>query len=79
VTVIFEKTFSVGDYVVAPFTRHVGPGDYAASVSIRRGLYDRVFRFAPHFESRDAAQRYATREGIRWLRVHSERSALNIS
>ena len=66
-----EKTFSVGKYLVSPLTRLTDSGDYAASVSIRRGMHDRVLRFIPRFATREAAQRYAVEQGLSWLRQPS--------
>ncbi|HEX2010990.1 MAG TPA: hypothetical protein VJN44_08645 [Roseateles sp.] len=49
-------------------------GGFAASVSIRSGSgmasHDRVLRFVPRFPSRRAALRYATNEGLAWVRAH---------
>lgn len=36
---------------------------FDASVSIRRGAYDRVFRFIPQFPSQILAAQYALAEG----------------
>ena len=66
-----EKTFSVGKYLVSPLTRLTDAGDYAASVSIRSGMHDRVLRFIPRFATREAARRYAIEQGIGWLRQPS--------
>ncbi|MFC5610209.1 hypothetical protein ACFPRE_25615 [Variovorax soli] len=38
-------------------------GRYSASVSIRRGMHDRVFRLIPHFDSAANAARYALAQG----------------
>jgi hypothetical protein len=62
---MFDSTFSVGKYLVTPLTRQTECGGYIASVSIRRGVYDRVIRFFPRFPNRDHAERYAAREGHR--------------
>ena len=47
-------------------------GSFAASVSIRSGRgmasHDRVMRFTPRFISQRAALRYATSEGLAWVR-----------
>ncbi|WP_411969337.1 hypothetical protein [Paucibacter sp. B2R-40] len=49
-------------------------GSFAASVSIRSGRgmasHDRVMRFTPRFISQRAAMRYATSEGLAWVRAH---------
>jgi len=66
-TITHEKTLSVGKYLVSPLTRLTDGGDYAASVSIRSGTHDRVFRFVRRFATRDAAQRYAIEQGMGWL------------
>ena len=66
-----EKTFSVGKYLVSPLTRLTDAGDYAASVSIRSGMHDRVLRSIPRFATREAARRYAIEQGIGWLRQPS--------
>ena len=49
----------VGNYIVTPFSRINASGQFAASVSIRRGVYDRILRFAPQFESEALANSYA--------------------
>lgn len=62
-TTTVEKTFSVGKFLVSPFTHSTESGDYAASLSIRSGrgsgTLDRVFRFVPRFSCRDEALQYA--------------------
>jgi hypothetical protein len=46
-------------------------------VSIRSGrgsaTSDRVLRFHPIFDSRDAAERYATAQGLAWIGVPDSR------
>ena len=64
---ISEKAFSVGKYLVSPFTRRNDSGRYTASVSIRNGSHDRVFRFVPEFTTREGALQYAVAEGYHWL------------
>lgn len=49
----------VGNYVVTPFSHIDQSGLFAASVSIRRGVYDRIFRFIPQFASENMANSYA--------------------
>ncbi len=63
-----ENAFSVGKYLVSPLTRFNESGQYTASVSIRNGSHDRVFRFTPKFSTKEAAVQYAIAEGRRWLR-----------
>lgn len=53
----------VGDYVVTPLTKPADSGNFAASVSIRRGAYDRIFKFVPRFSSDVQATQYALKEG----------------
>ena len=71
-----EKTFSVGKYLVSPMTRRTETGAYAPSVSIRSGrgqaTHDRVFRFDARFATRAAARRYATEQGLEWVRASAE-------
>lgn len=58
-----QNTFTVGKFLVTPLTKITDSGDYAASVSIRRGMYDRIIRFIPRFQSDALAARYALRQG----------------
>ncbi|MGP3507705.1 hypothetical protein FRC97_09880 [Paracidovorax citrulli] len=60
---------AVGRYLVTPLIRHVEPGRYTASVSVRRGMHDRVFRFVPHFDSDAVASLYALDQG-RHIALH---------
>lgn len=68
------KSIEVGRYLVSPMIKPHADGGFAASVSIRSGTgmasHDRVLRFVPRFESRRAAIRYATTEGLAWVRTH---------
>lgn len=50
---------SVGHYLITPLTRVTEQGDYAASVSLRRGSYDRVYRFFPRFANAEGALSFA--------------------
>lgn len=52
----------VGDYVVTPLTKLTDVG-VTASVSIRRGIYDRIFRFVPRFTCNVQAAQYALAQG----------------
>lgn len=54
---------SLGRYLITPLTRLTDTGQYAASVSIRRGMHDRIFRFIPRFDSAANAERYALAQG----------------
>ena len=62
-SVSMNQVFTAGKFLVTPLTRKTDAGDYAASVSIRRGMHDRVFRFIPRFVSEARALRYALSEG----------------
>ena len=53
----------VGNYVVTPLDQPMEHGMFAASVSIRRGVYDRIFKFIPCFASYKQAAQYALAEG----------------
>jgi hypothetical protein len=68
------KSIEVGRYLVSPMTKPSTDGGFTASVSIRSGSgmasHDRVMRFVPRFDSRRAAVRYATAEGLAWVRAH---------
>lgn len=69
-----NKSIEVGKYLVSPMTKPHAEGGFAASVSIRSGRgmasHDRVMRFSPRFNSQRAALRYATVEGLAWVRSH---------
>ena len=62
----------VGKYVVCPLAKPQADGGYTATVSIGTGrgnaAHARVMRFAPLFETSEAALRYATSEGLNWAR-----------
>lgn len=57
------QAHEVGRYLVTPMTKLTDTGQYAASVSIRRGMHDRVFRLIPRFDSAARAARYALMQG----------------
>ncbi len=58
-----SNTEQVGHYVVTPLTRTIDGGTFSASVSIRRGMHDRVFRFIPRFACDAQAVQYALTQG----------------
>lgn len=66
-----ETPLSVGKYLISPLTQLTDTGSYAPSVSIRSGggraTHDRIFRFVARFDTREAACRYATTQGLLWL------------
>ena len=53
----------MGKYLITPMTKLTETGRYAASVSIRRGMHDRVFRLIRCFDSAPRAARYALAQG----------------
>ncbi|MFT3720295.1 hypothetical protein [Pseudorhodoferax sp.] len=57
----------VGKYLVTPMTQRTDTGQYAASVSIRRGMHDRVFRLVPRFDDAGCAARYALAQGRHFI------------
>ncbi|MBP6338344.1 MAG: hypothetical protein KA375_12155 [Vitreoscilla sp.] len=67
-----SNSIQVGKYLVSPLARHLGPDRYTASVSIRSGqgrsTHDRVLRLLPVFNDAPGALRYATEQGLAWLR-----------
>lgn len=67
-TTTLEKTFSVGKFLVSPFSKLTEAGDFIASLSIRSGhgtaQHDRVFRFLPRFATREDALQYATNQSL---------------
>lgn len=56
-------TEQIGRYAVTPLTQPSSSGQFLASVSIRRGAYDRVIRFVPQFSNESLASSYALTEG----------------
>ena len=53
----------VGSYLVTPLVKSNDSGQFLASVSIRRGAYDRIFRFASSFPTSALAMQHALVEG----------------
>jgi len=68
-----KNSIEVGKYLVSPLIKRLEDGRYAPSVSIRTGrgsaTHDRVLRLAPRFDTPQAAIRYATDQGLRWVRM----------
>jgi hypothetical protein len=66
-----KDNVTVGRYLISPITKMLGNGWYACSVSIRSccgsGTHDRVLRLTRLFQTRLAAVRYATAEGLQWI------------
>jgi len=65
------QAHEVGRYLVTPMTKLTDTGQYAASVSIRRGMHDRVFRLIPRFDSAARAARYALMQGRHFV-LHNQ-------
>jgi hypothetical protein len=67
-----ETPFSVGRYLLTPFTKLTEAGHYIANVSIRNGKgrssHDRIFRFTPTFDCAQSALAYARHEGFELAR-----------
>jgi hypothetical protein len=67
-----KNSIQVGKYLVSPLARQTGADRYTASVSIRSGhgrsTHDRVLRLLPVFNDAPGALRYATEQGLAWLR-----------
>ena len=70
-----NKNIAVGKYLVTPLVKQLDDGCFAASVSIRSGrgsgMHDRVLRFTERFGCDSAAVRYATEQGLSWIRGRS--------
>jgi hypothetical protein len=66
-----KDNITVGKYLISPLTTLLENGWYACSVSIRSGsgsgTHDRVLRLTRLFQTRLAAVRYATAEGLQWI------------
>ncbi len=66
-----KDNITVGRYLISPLTQLLENGWYACSVSIRSGAgsgtHDRVLRLTRLFQTRVAAVRYATAEGLQWI------------
>lgn len=66
-----NKNVEVGKYLVSPLSKRAHDGHYLASVSIRSGrgsaTHDRVLRFTMPFVDQDAAESYATTQGLAWV------------
>ncbi|GAA4350199.1 hypothetical protein GCM10023165_37550 [Variovorax defluvii] len=58
-----SRAHEVGKYLVTPMTKLTDSGQYAASVSVRRGMHDRVFRLVRRFDDAARAARYALAQG----------------
>ncbi len=54
-----KKTITIGKYAITPLSHLLHGGAYCASVSIRRGIYDRIYSFERKFQSQDGADQYA--------------------
>ena len=68
-------SFSVDKFCLSPFAKLNDAGQYAPSISIRRGQgrasHDRVVRFLPSFATSDEALRYAADHGRRFVQQTS--------
>ena len=66
-----SQAHEVGRYHVTPMTKLTETGQYSASVSIRRGMHDRVFRLIPLFSSAAQAAHYALAQGRQFV-LHNQ-------
>ncbi|MEH3086839.1 MAG: hypothetical protein PGN26_09965 [Xylophilus ampelinus] len=70
-----DAAVTIGRYLVSPLIRKIGDSLYAASVSVRSGrgsgTSDWILRFAQPFACPDSAGRYATEQGLNWVRDRS--------
>ena len=66
-----QSQHQIGKYLVSPSTRRVDGGRFSASVAISSGqgsmTHQRVMRFIPLFETRDAAEGFARQQAAAWI------------
>jgi hypothetical protein len=66
-----QSQHQIGKYLVSSSSRRHDSGRYTASVAIRSGqgsmTHQRVMRFLPLFESRDAAEGFARQQAAAWI------------
>ncbi|MDR7333493.1 hypothetical protein [Roseateles asaccharophilus] len=67
-----KKLIKLGRFLISPMVQERCDGGFDALVSIRSGRgtasVDRIMRFSPKFSRTDAALRYATTQGVAWVR-----------
>ncbi len=67
-----KELIKLGRFLISPMAQARCDGGFDALVSIRSGRgaasVDRIMRFSPKFSGTDAALRYATTEGLAWVR-----------
>jgi hypothetical protein len=75
-TLLPEKSITMGKYVVSPTTHLNEAGSYRASVAIKTGqgmgTHHRVLRFGQLFSTREGARLFALTQG--WLQTLSPRT-----
>lgn len=80
VNITQDPSFSVGRFLLSPFTKRTESGQYAASLSIRSGqgsgTHDRVFRFVPAFATSDEAIQYAVAQGRQFVRTNQYQGSM---
>ena len=63
--------YRIGKYTLSPLTLANAQGRYSASLSIKSGqgsqICDRIFRFAPTFDSHDEAASFVGEQARAWL------------
>ncbi|MCM2251600.1 MAG: hypothetical protein NDJ19_04490 [Ramlibacter sp.] len=66
-----KNSITVGRYLISPVTHLLENGWYASAVVIRSGsgrsAQQRMLRLTRLFQTRMAALRYATAEGLQWI------------
>lgn len=67
-----KERITLGRFLISPMVQARGDGGFDALVSIRFGYgtasVDRIMRFTATFSGTDAALRYATTQGLAWVR-----------
>ena len=68
---MINTPYQIGKYTVSPLTLADAHGRYRASLSIKSGrgsqICDRIFRFAPTFDTRDEAATFVDEQAQAWL------------
>lgn len=78
-----KNSITVGRYLISPITHLLENGWYASAVLIRSGsgkaAQQRMLRLTRLFQTRVAAMRYATAEGLQWIGHRGPTSGLAAS
>ena len=72
---MINTPYQIGKYTLSPLTVSDDHGRYRASLSIKSGrgsqICDRIFRFAPTFDTRDEAVTFVGEQAQAWLASRS--------